>query len=1357
MASTEQTRIEVLLDGRQASDQLKDLSKQAAALRMEMAKAYEANDAGKVAETEWELSKLDTRMKQLRKETVDVQAVLDNLSGATMSDLRQSIASVDARLNSKNIRRNSEEWNKLTEVKRTLIAEQKRLRQEMGATDGAIRKQRLSVADWVVSLGIVQRAFNGVKNFLRESLYSFNAFEKSVKGLSSLTGLTRNDLNYLSEQAKELSTSTLEGGIIIQQSATEIVDAYKMIGSQRPELLKNKEALNQVTQDAIILSEAAEDELKPAAKALTNSLNQFNASADQSRRFINVLAAGSQAGAGDINYLSQAIEKSGTSANLMGLEFEQLVALIETAAPKFSEAAVAGNSIDKVLMEMKARQIGFRDGVFDVNVALDELAGRFAKGELAADIFGKEHAKMVEVLVDGREEFSRYQEAVTGTNKAIEQAATNTDTNSARLQQQKNRLEQLRIELGEKLTPLVGAFTSGTASLVKVLISAIGFFTKYGTAIAWVTAAIAAQTVVMKYKLSLHSLSERMIGRAILLNKAETGSINTLTAAKLLLTNGIKSATTAVRTFFSALMKNPLGLILTGVTFLAAGIYKLATHMSETEKAVKRVADANKEFEKSVTLEKITLDRLFGTLKGAKEGTKDWNDARKAIMDKYGQYLSDLGIEITKLSDAEIAYKSLSDAIYETMKAKAKNQAYDDAAKTLVDTQGEQLKKIREEIYNTWEDDQKKAAEYFQYLKSQLDIEGDMSKRASSIMLNAGIESEVMKYKEAAQAYKAAQKEIEEVFGENVKKAAKGENSGPKTGTTGVTPLTDEQKAALEAARKASEEQRQKQLADEEAYRKQVLFQAKSAMEQEDILNQERLDKAGLLNVKMEDLRQQEQEALAKGDEKEAAILRDKITTLEALEKTHQTNILRIKNETEKKQQEQVNKAINDELQAKKAGYDRELTELRIQQNQALADESLTTKKRKALKEKHQKEERDMTIRHTQDMITTIQDILSKTKIEGIDIADKIFSPEEKKKLEAEILKLRELISKLNAGAAGKKDTTTDTDQPVSLPVSEVDILGMTPGMWETFFNNLKEGKFGIEEMQAAANALMNVWGTVNDFMAAKEKKQLKQYEKNTKAKKAALDKQLDAGQISQEQYNARVSQLDAELDAKKAEIENKQAKRQKAMSITEALINTAVGITTALRTRPILLGIALSAVVGAIGAAQVATIAATPLPGAESGGYIDVVRSQDGKHFRAKDDPDHRGYVDQPTVITGESGREFVVNDQAVLNPTVKPVLDVIDAAQQSGTIDRLDLRRYMPLFIEGRASGGNMQSSFETASLVYNMQSSDPEIKELLRKNIEMMQNLKDMDIVISMYGRSGLMKAFKKAQHYEQNTTF
>lgn len=1334
MAGTEQTRIEILLDGRQASDQLKDLSKNAATLRIELAKAYQANDAGKVAETEWELNKLNTRMKQLRKETVDVQAVLNNLSGATMSDLRQSIASVDTRLNSKNIKRNSEEWNKLTEVKRTLIAEQKKLRQEMGATDGAIRKQRLSVADWIVSLGIVQRAFNGVKNFLRESLYSFNAFEKSVKGLSSLTGLTGSELDYLSDQAKELSTSTLEGGIIIRQSATEIADAYKMIGSQRPELLRNKEALNQVTQEAIILSEAAEMELQPASKALTNSLNQFNASADQARRYINVLAAGSQAGAGDIKYLSQAIEKSGTTANLMGLEFEQLVALIETAAPKFNEAAVAGNSIDKVLMEMKAKQIGYRDGVFDVNAALDELAGRFAKGKLAANIFGKEHAKMVEVLVNSREEVNRYQEAVTGTNTAIEQAATNTDTNDARLKQQQNRLEQLRIELGEKLTPLVGAFTSGTASLVKVLISAIGFFTKYGTAIAWVTAAITAQTVVMKYKLSLHSLSGKLISKAISLNLAEAGSVKTLTAAKLLLANGIKSATIATKAFFKALLANPLGLILTAVTAVGYGIYKIVTHMSAVDKAIKQVRDTNKEFEKSAALEQITLDRLFGTLKGAKEGTKDWHDARQAITDKYGQYLSDLGIEITKLSDVETAYKSLSDAIKETMKAKAKNKAYDDAAQTLVDTQTEQLKKIREKIYDTWDGDQKKAAEYFQYLKSQLNQEDKMSKRASSIMMNAGIEKEVMKYKEATQAYKAAQKEIEELFGKNEKKSVKGENHDPKTGTTGVTPLTDEQKTALEAAK----ELREKELENQQKYRAEILFNAKSALEQEDALYEERLKKAGLFGKKQ-----------AEQNSEDAEILN-------ALEKEHQAKILKITSNSEKQLQQQLTLSIEKKLQAKKAGYERELTELRIRHNEILADETLDAEKREALQKEHQQAERELTVRYTQDLISAMQSILRDSPFEGIDLSGKIFTPEEKEKLEAEILKAREALSKLHLEEVQTPDAAPAAAKTPEKKEAQVDVLGMTQEKWDTFFANLEQGKIGIEEMQQAANILKNVWENVNNFITAKENQQLKQYEKNTKAKKTALDKQLDAGQISQELYNARVSQLDAELDAKKTEIENKQAKRQKAMAIADVIKNTALAIMSIWAQVPKFdfgaTATLLTAMVSALGAVQLATIAATPLPGAESGGFIDVVRSQDGQHFKAKDDPFRRGYVDRPTVITGESGKEFIVNNHAVNNPTIKPILDVIDAAQQNGTVGQLDLTRYIPLLL-GKAEGGTLNGNTGSERTAILKETIDPELKSLLQANLEMMKALKEKKIEIPWYGKGGIDEKMKKATKYER----
>ena len=1323
MAGTEQTRIEILLDGRQASDQLKDLSKNAATLRIELAKAYQANDAGKVAETEWELNKLNTRMKQLRKETVDVQAVLNNLSGATMSDLRQSIASVDTRLNSKNIKRNSEEWNKLTEVKRTLIAEQKKLRQEMGATDGAIRKQRLSVADWIVSLGIVQRAFNGVKNFLRESLYSFNAFEKSVKGLSSLTGLTGSELDYLSDHAKKLSTSTLEGGIIIRQSATEIADAYKMIGSQRPELLRNKEALNQVTQEAIILSEAAEMELQPASKALTNSLNQFNASADQSRRFINVLAAGSQAGAGDINYLSQAIEKSGTTANLMGLEFEQLVALIETAAPKFSEAAVAGNSIDKVLMEMKAKQIGYRDGVFDVNAALDELAGRFAKGELAADIFGKEHAKMVEVLVDGREELKRYQEAVTGTNKAIEQAATNTDTNDARLKQQQNRLEQLRIELGEKLTPLVGAFTSGTASLIQVLIPMVEIIGKYKTTVGLLTIALAG--VAMKEKI-LHGIEllRNVVGKeSVLVGRARILSMNSHIAALKLQTLVTGSATmaekrhivairqkiTAMKTANAALAKTPWGLLATGASMAIGLIIDLIKNTNKLSESQKRLNEIDQQYTGNLREQTGQMEMLMVQIRKTNPGTEE----RIKLVDRLNELIPNV-VDKQTLYGASLQDLKKYEAEYRT----------------------ELEKRIRM---------QANEAKYTELVQQQMEAEEELLKAHQAL---ARSESELNKantigsgeyFITATRTVEKARERVEELERElqNIQ-ALKDKIDFTSAGSDDNHSASDSG-SVIKPGSDIRKNETGKALENQQKYREEILFQAKSALEQEDQLYEERLKKAGLFG------------------KKQIALNSEDAGILQALEKEHQAKILQITLNAEKQKQQQLSQAVKKELDTKKADYERELTELRIRHNEALADETLTAGERKDLQEKHRQEERELTIRHTRDLIAVIQQILNSTEIDGIDLAGNIFTPEEKEKLEAEVLKAREMLSGLYAEASEKKEGgETDAKQPAGLPKADVDILGMTPEMWETFFTNLEQGKYGIEEMQAAANALMSVWGTVNDFMAAKEKKQLQQYEKNTKAKKAALDKQLDAGKISQEQYNARVSQLDAELNAKKAEIENKQAKRQKTMAIADVIKNTALAIMSIWAQVPkfdfgATAGI-LTAMVSALGAAQLAIIAAQPLPGAESGGFIDVVRSQDGRHFKAKDDPDRRGYIDRPTVITGESGREFVVNDEAVSNPTVKSVLDVIDAAQQNGTVGRLDLTRYIPQY-SVKARGGSLSENTGAETTGILREIYDPEFKRLLQANLEMMKALKEKKIEIPWYGKGGIDEKMKKATKYER----
>lgn len=96
--------------------------------------------------------------------------------------------------------------------------------------------------------------------------------------------------------------------------------------------------------------------------------------------------------------------------------------------------------------------------------------------------------------------------------------------------------------------------------------------------------------------------------------------------------------------------------------------------------------------------------------------------------------------------------------------------------------------------------------------------------------------------------------------------------------------------------------------------------------------------------------------------------------------------------------------------------------------------------------------------------------------------------------------------------------------------------------------------------------------------------------EQLTTFKTNLLSNQLKNGKLSQEEYDKKI-----------AEIEKKAAKRKKAYAIAETVINTAASIVKFLSNPGGIPGIALSVAAGIMGAAQIATIASTPIDG--SGG----------------------------------------------------------------------------------------------------------------------------------------------------------
>lgn len=264
-------------------------------------------------------------------------------------------------------------------------------------------------------------AMAGVSVAFTDAIKTSMQFEKSLSSLRSITGLSAKDMEFFKQKAIELgSTST--------QTASQVVEAFQLIGSQQPELLKNKEALSEVTKQAITLAEAAGMDVPEAAKALSGSINQMGESADKAGEYVNILAAASQAGSADIQYLSKAIEKSGGAASSVGVKYNELVAAIEAIAPKISEASEAGTNLRNIFLTLEAStDKNLKPSVVGLTAALDNLAKKNLDATGMTKMFGKESVTAALAIVNAKDQYKEYVKAITGTNTAIEQQKINND------------------------------------------------------------------------------------------------------------------------------------------------------------------------------------------------------------------------------------------------------------------------------------------------------------------------------------------------------------------------------------------------------------------------------------------------------------------------------------------------------------------------------------------------------------------------------------------------------------------------------------------------------------------------------------------------------------------------------------------------------------------------------------------------------------------------------------------------------------------------------------------------------------------------------------------------------------------
>jgi TP901 family phage tail tape measure protein len=488
-------KIDVTINDEQIKSRLNDIEVELKHILALKKKALEEVDAKGVIAFDKEAKKLTREFNQLNKQVVDVDKVLKNLSGSSIREIEQALSKANAEM--KAMKRNDPGFIEKQGQIKLMRTELDKATSSMKAQQSGLAKLADGFNKYFALGASLVATFTGVIFSVKQAIEEFNNFEERVDNLSALTGLAGEALDWLSDRAKALSTATLESGIRVKQSATEIIDAFTKTGSARPELLQNKEALSQVTEEAIILANASKTELQPAIEALTMVMNQYNVPASEARRIINSIAAGSKAGAGEIPYITTAFEKAGTVAADAGISIETLVATIETLAPRITQPEIAGRSLKGVLLDLQTTADDTNPAMVGFANALENLSKKQLSITELTKLFGAENITTAKILINNVDELRKYEAAVTGTNVAIEQAAINTDNNNAKLAQAKNRLNLITIELGEKLAPAFTFSTNAASYFIKGLAVAADFFVKYGRTIAVATSSIIAYSIAL--------------------------------------------------------------------------------------------------------------------------------------------------------------------------------------------------------------------------------------------------------------------------------------------------------------------------------------------------------------------------------------------------------------------------------------------------------------------------------------------------------------------------------------------------------------------------------------------------------------------------------------------------------------------------------------------------------------------------------------------------------------------------------------------------------------------------------------------------------------------------------------------
>ncbi len=677
------------INSQEAIDKFDQLEKKAKQLRSDFADAFKKGDTTQIKNINKELVSTNKSLDLMRTRSSNINAAMKSLSVATPKELQRTIKLINAELNSGEIPRGSAKWKEYQNQLKLVRREMNKIQKESAEVQTGFQRFNSGLSKWGGTITAVIAGFTGVSLAISSMKKDAREKESSQASLKALTGLDDANVQWLTTQAELLSTTMDESGLRVTQSSKEILDAYMMVGSNKPELLADKEALNAVTIETMRLASASGMELKDAVEAVTTSLNQYGAGADDAAKYVNILAAGSKFGSSNVEQQSASILRSGTAAASANVSMEQLVGSIQMLGEKGIKGEIAGTGLKKFFLTLQTGAKETNPKVVGLSQAMQNLKMQVDKAEqstpgggagLLKKMFGEEGYNTASILTSNISKMEEYTEAVTGSSTAIEQAAINSETSEAKLAQMKNQIRETGIELMNRLNPSFGVLVNWSTKLIKIMPSVLDFLAKNKITLMSLVTAIIAYNIYVSKKNILDKLQ-------VFWNEKIIASFKKL---------------------WATIAANPGVALAAVIGIVIAKLVDMSRATADLNAAVRVLNEIKNEAQKSMVEEKNKIDLLVDAANNEKLSLDD----RKLAIDKLNRIIPNYNAELDettgKYKENKMAldkYLIALDKKYRLEGAKSKlaelgKQEVDlSVKKAEIEKQAEQAKKNLREAY----------------------------------------------------------------------------------------------------------------------------------------------------------------------------------------------------------------------------------------------------------------------------------------------------------------------------------------------------------------------------------------------------------------------------------------------------------------------------------------------------------------------------------------------------------------------------------------------------------------------------------------------------------------------------------